>query len=91
MNRKQQIAVFIVVLALVLTWLFPHWVPRYKPEPFTFKPGPIAVYPPSHFWDAFLFTESGVFSRIDWSRLILTDLIIMTVGTSVVYALRSKH
>ena len=89
MNRKQQIAVFIVVFALVLTWLFPHWVPRYKPEPL--KPGPILAEPPSHFWDAFLFTESGVFSRIDWERLVLTDLIIVAVGTSVVYALRPKH
>jgi hypothetical protein len=90
MNRKQSIVLFFVLIALVVTWLFPHWVPRYKPEPF--KPGPVpaeGVYHPSDFY-AFLFTESGVESRIDWERLLLTDLIIAAVGAPILYALRSK-
>jgi hypothetical protein len=88
MNRKQQIVSLVVVLMLVLTWLFPHWIPRYKePEGEIVPLG--TVYPRSDFY-AFLFTESGVTSRIDWARMILTDLIIIAAGTSVVYVLRSK-
>lgn len=90
MSRKQQIAVFVVVLALVLTWLFPHWIPRYKEREDEIRIVPLGTaFPRSEFY-AFLFTESGITSRIDWARLILTDLIIIAVGTSVVYVLRSK-
>jgi hypothetical protein len=49
----------------------------------------MGVPPPSHFY-AFLFTEPGVISRIDWGRLLLTDLIIAAVGAPILYALRSK-
>jgi hypothetical protein len=93
MNRRQRVVLFLVIVALVATWLFPHWIPRYKEEHGPFKPGPAdsVVYPPSpSAFYAFLFTESGVSSRIDWARLILTDLIIVAVGASVVYVLRSK-
>ena len=88
MNRRQQIVLFLIVVALMVTWLFPHWIPRYKER----EPDSIVletVYPRSEFY-AFLFTESGIKLKIDWGRLLLTDLMIAAVGAPILYALRSK-
>lgn len=108
MNRRQQVVLFLVVVALMMTWLFPHWIPRYKykEEPFRPQSAPIstvhtvAARSPflkfcDHFLNvfdghSFLFTENGTDKKIDWGRLFLTDLIIATVGTSLVYVLRSE-
>lgn len=97
MNRKQQKAALIIIVALLLTWLFPHWIPRYKPRPphvvgTIGDPAlnyAIALSSTDDFY-AFLFSASGIFWRVDWSRLILTDLVIITIGVSVVYVLRTK-
>jgi len=82
MNRRQQIVLFLVVVALMVTWLFPYWIHRYRAN----ERGGYGDSPGY----SFLFTQSGSGLRIDWGRLFLTDLMIVAVGTSLVYVLRSK-
>jgi hypothetical protein len=99
MNRRQQIVLFFVVVALMMTWLFPHWIPRYK-EHFRAQSAVHSVVSEytdnrsrfQKFFDgySFLFTQEGSGLKIDWGRLFLTDLMIATVGVSLVYVLRSK-
>ena len=96
MNPRQHVFLFVVVAALVATWLFPPWIDtsyqwsredRYPPTPTSQNIG-----------YRFLFTwaqQGGVlgndFHTIDWGRLVLADLSIVAIGTSVLYALRSKR
>jgi hypothetical protein len=103
MNRRQQVVLFLVVVALMMTWLFPHWIPRYKEE---FRPQVATVVTAAvddrspfqkfcdHFLNfrgySFLFTQEGSGLKIDWGRLFLTDLMIATLGISLVYVLRSR-
>jgi hypothetical protein len=102
MNRRQRIVLFLVVVALMMTWLFPHWIPRYK-EHFVAQSAVVRTVanrsPFLKFCDrflnvfdghSFLFTEDGTDKKIDWGRLLLTDLIIAALGTSLVYVLRSE-
>ena len=90
MNRRQEIVMFLAVVALVATWLFPPWIEgiyegsredRFPPTPRFQNVG-----------YAFLFTwglQGGVLGNdshtIDWDRLVLADLSIVAVGTSVLY------
>ena len=73
MNRKQSIVLFLSVSVLVGTWLFPPWS-MHQPD-WTKNLG-----------YRFLFTwaqtdyPSGVYFTIDWARLLLADLIIVTIG-----------
>ena len=79
---------FLVVVALIVTWLFPYWIHRYRAlennDPFIGANSDYSGY-------SFLFTQSGSGLRIEWGRLFLTDLMIVAVGTSLVYVLRSKR
>jgi hypothetical protein len=90
MNRRQQIVLFLVIVALVVTWLFPYWINRYREPPTLIYDGmpSYSSYSPHY---SFLFTEPYSQSKIVWGRLLLTDLIIAAVGTPILYALRSKQ
>jgi hypothetical protein len=84
MNRRQQFVLFLVVFALMVTWLFPYWIDKYPAPVFNGVALDYSGY-------SFLFTQSRNGLRIEWGRLFLTDLMIVAVGTSVVYVLRSKR
>ena len=81
MNRRQEITLFVIVAALVVTWLFPPWDMHGKET--------------MNLGYSFLFTQAQrstgwFFFTIDWGRLLLGYLMIAAVGGWLLYALRSK-
>lgn len=90
MNRKQLILLFLIVAALVVTWLFPYYTYRSASRGTGNMLGgvvnKISVEPRY----SFLFIEPGTELKIAWGRLVLTDLIIVAVSAPILYALRSK-
>lgn len=75
MAGKWQTAAGAMTVALLLTtWLYPPWIIRYSRDP------------DDHCW-GFLFSGDGT---IDVQRLVLLDLIVVTLGGSIFYALRRK-
>src|SRR5947199_10502682 len=90
MNRKQHIVLFLVVCALVATWLYPPWI--YHGLESNFENG--GSYPISK-WAGYmiLFTANApatMFLTIDWGRLICTDAIVAALGGWLLYMLRSE-
>jgi len=95
MNRRQEIALFLIVAAFVATLLFPPWVET------IIERSVEGTYPPfprsENIGYRFVFTwaqQGGTlgldFHSIDWGRLFLADLMIAAVGGWLLYALRSK-
>ena len=95
MNRRQEIALFFIVVAFVATWMFPPWVMTSYSMSFADK------YPPAprsqNVGYRFVFTwaqQGGVLGNnlhtIDWGRLFLADLMIAAVGGWLLCALRSR-
>jgi len=89
MNRRQQIVLFVIVGALVATWLFPPWNETINESS---REGPSSQEFLSlgyHF--LFTWAPSGQYLfTIDLARLLLADLIIATLGGWLLYTLRSK-
>jgi hypothetical protein len=95
MNRRQEIALFLIVAVFVATLMFPPWVEttyersfedRYPPSPRSENVGYRSVFT----WPPNRGSSGNDFHSIDWSRLFLGDLIIAVVGSWLLYALRSK-
>jgi len=85
MNRRQEIALFLIVAAFVATLMFPPWVEthyessredRYPPSPRSENVGYRFVFTWAQQGGAF----ANDFHTIDWGRLLLGDLIIAVVG-----------
>ena len=85
MNNKQVVVLWIGAAILVATWLLPPWIMHNGPKSenlgyrflFTWgqQGGPLALY----------------FHTIDWGRLLLADLAIITIGALLVFTLRSPR
>jgi hypothetical protein len=78
MNRKQQTVLFLVVVALIVTWLFP----------------PSKIFGEDLEGHTIAGVEYQFLANalhIDWGRLLLTDLIITAAGAPLLYVLRSKR
>jgi hypothetical protein len=92
MNRRQEIMLFLIVVAFVATWMFPPWIET------SYQTNREDTYPPTprsqNVGYRFVFTwaqQAGSdFHSIDWGRLFLADLMIATVGGWLLYTLRSK-
>jgi len=82
MNLRQEIALYLSVAALVATWLFPPWLFER-----TITNGHTVTWAwiEHHF---ILNPPHG--GAYDWQSLLRTDLSIIAVGTSIVYALRTR-
>ena len=97
MNRRQEIALFLIVGAFVATLLFPPWIEttyetsledRYPPTPQSQNVGYRFVFTWAQRERAY--SLGLAFHSIDWGRLFLADLMIATVGGWLLYTLRSK-
>lgn len=87
MNRRQDIALFVIVAALVASWLFPPF--RYGITIYEAGPASGTRWSITH---PFLFLATPPDAgALDWKILLLTDLIIIAIGLSLLYALRSRH
>jgi hypothetical protein len=75
MNRKQMVCLWLTVLTLIATWLFPPWI----------VPATAHLWGPRTEW-AFLFDDSYG-QGIDWERLVCLDLVVATLGAAVVLSL----
>jgi hypothetical protein len=90
MNRRQNILLYFVVAGLVATWLYPPCIIHSDMMIINGEP---SGQPDGLMEHRFLLggrDEYEISRRIDWSKLVLSDVIIVAVGASILYALRSK-
>jgi hypothetical protein len=94
MNRRQEIALFLIVAAFVATLLFPPWIETIHETDFESRwPSQRSENLGYHF--LFTWAQQGGplaihFHSIDWGRLVVGDLVIVVVGGWFLYMLRSK-
>ena len=96
MNRRQDMVLLAIVLALVATWLFPPWIKTsYVAGSYSdpFPPTPQSENIGYRF--VFTWAQQGgplrnYFHTIDWGRLILADLMIVAVGGWLLCVSQSK-
>ena len=92
MNRRQEIALFLIVAAFVATLLFPPWIETIHETDFEMHwPRQRSENEGYHFLFRARQGSSALnLHSIDWGRLLLADLIIVAVGGCLLYTLRSK-
>jgi ABC-type Fe3+-siderophore transport system permease subunit len=95
MKQKERWVILISALMLIATLLFPPWYHYEGRIPFTYyTDSPVRTTHGYFFFFDTMQAEPNyrfLIFKIDWPRLLMLDLIIASVGATVVYALRSKR
>jgi hypothetical protein len=91
-RRKQTVVVWIGLVLLIASWLYPPWVQAPGYERHTLPSGrsfELTITP--HHVDGFycIFDPWNTSMRLDWMRLLVVDLIVVAIIGGLLFTFRS--